>query len=79
MHLMHHTLKMIKIVSFILCTPTKIRSFIYKKINEMLRDTFNKRIVQCLYAENDKTLLRRMREDVINGEICYVYRLEYML
>lgn len=45
----------------------------------MLRDTFNKRIVQCLYAENYKTLLRRVREDVINGERCYVYGLEYML
>ena len=45
----------------------------------MLRDTFNKRIVQCLYAENYKTLLRGMKKDVINGEICYVYRLEYML
>ena len=45
----------------------------------MLRDTFNKRIVQCLYAENYKTLLRGMKEDVINGEISYVYRLEYML
>ena len=45
----------------------------------MLRDTFNKRNVQCLCAENYKTLLRGVKEDVINGEISYVYRLEYML